>query len=326
MSRCSDQEFLYSVDQVERVLTASIERLRDFGLRTSSSDRLSRYRSVLHRYGAVPPSELVAEERDRLANALCEAMVVCDIAILPDVYLSDAKHKVRYLSQGQEFEDPTAYDRARDTALELHVAARAFAFSEGILLPGRRGDVCVWTNNRFHPVEVKRASSPKGIEQLLRTARDQLRLRPLNDCLGAILIDVGSAIRFREGFILARDEEAFIARARMQGTAFLRRFVRPACRLIEDWGDGVSSLILRFMAFGWIGGLAQGCVRRVITTHLIELPSGAAEQFEVGHRIMQALESGDPIDGSADDLDRSIRWFSLDDRPDTWPRGQLIKP
>lgn len=287
---------------------AAIDRLRAYGLRSNTQDRLHRYARVIARLGPIEHDAMVDEERKSLANALCEASIFLDIASLPSAYLAAVQAKLVMLNAGNEFEDVEHPDRARDAAVELQVAARCNV--RGCLgdPATNRGDLLVRVASGQYPAEVKRVSSVERVRQRVKEAADQLTPTGQEPC-GIITLDVSASARSNFDFIEAADPSEFLDVAFQQLASFVRHYVIGGLEWEDVAREGVLGLIVRHVAYGWAGNQAN--VRRSIVTQAIRVALEGSHEDAQFTEIATSIETGELVGGTDDAMRNAVEAFPL---------------
>jgi len=291
------------------VYRAALVRLQRFGLSANPTCRLAVYERRIAELGAIDEAELSSDQRLVLANALCEASIIVDIASLPDRYLDAIRPRLLTLKAGSEFENVEKPDRARDAAAELQFAARCHTRG-GLGDPAmHRGDVLVRTPSGQFPAEIKRVSSSNRIRQRVKEAVSQLGPAKEGEPWGVIVLDVSAAVRMHFGFVEANTMPEFLDIAGQQVTSFLRHYVIGALNYNEVAREGILGILVRHVAYGWVGG--SGNVRRSISTQALPLVEEGGLSESIFLEITRSIETGESVEGNEDAMRAAVDAYPL---------------
>ncbi len=287
----------------------ALARLAPFGLRSHAADRLNSYERTIADLTSVDEAVLTPEQRLELANALCEASIMIDIATLTDTYLLAVRQKIQVLNAGAVVEDISRADRARDAAVELQVAARSQILGGLGDPPAARGDVQLRTRSGQFPAEVKRISSIDRVRQRVKEAVGQLEPAEQTESSGVIVLDVSAAARRHFGFIEAATAPDFLDIADQQTTSFMRNYVMGALDYDEVSRKGVLGVLVRNVAYGWVGGYAN--VRRAILTQALPVTEPGGRLDSAFFEIAGAIETGELRAGTDRHMRAAVQAFPL---------------
>ena len=300
---------LQALSEFRKDYADALSWLRQLKVRTLNT-RLSRYLSIMD--DAIAREAKGATEHQEspdFASMLVEASEIIQIAALDSLMLTDHDPltKLRQIPRGPDVIRETGEDPGRDYAFEFCTASEANRNGVSVRFGTDGGDVLL--TNEQYPIECKRISSLRRIEQRVREGRDQLidhvgkGGRP-----GLVALDLSRPIRLAQGPIRASDDNAMMLQAEQQLNAYLHHHVHQNGLVYEAAVDrSVLGILFRFVAFGTVGKASN--VRRSTVWGLQLIHPDDSEKSILADRLATLIRPGPTNNVSDAEMYESVQRF-----------------
>lgn len=283
---------LYPLTVFRDQYTQALAWLRARGVRINNT-RLSRYLATMSEaITSEAAGSEVHQQSDEFAATLVEASEIIQISSLDPAFFEgrdDVLTNLRRIIAGPEVVGDDGDDFGRNYAFEFFTAA---VLHERNAFGGfANGDLDLLLRDGNHPVECKRISSLRRLEQRIREARDQLNTYvDEGGPPGFIAIDLSRPIRLAQGAIVAADDDDFMHTADLHARAYIKSHVVAPLILPAATGHGVLGLAVRYIAYGTAGG--RGNVRRSVVWNLCHIYDDESEETQLLGRLTGPLGRG----------------------------------
>jgi len=297
-------------DQYSRAL----DWLRARGVRVDNT-RLFRYLTIMNKAIAREATgDEAHQESPEFAGVLVEASEIVQISTLDPMFFEgreDVLTNLRRINAGPDLVSDEGEDFGRNYAFEFSTAA--ILHQRNALGGFANGDLDLLFRDGNHPLECKRISSLRRLEQRVREARNQLNSHvDAGGPPGIIAIDLSRPIRLAQGAIVAADDVAFNHVADLHARAYMMSHVVAPLIIPAAQGHGVLGLLVRYVAYGTAGG--AGNVRRSIVWSLCHIHDDQSEETHLLWRLAQPFGEGPMQNITAAEIEEAATQISVQAR------------
>ncbi|MBS0302942.1 MAG: hypothetical protein JSR16_12360 [Proteobacteria bacterium] len=283
---------LYALTIFRDQYAQALEWLRARDVRVDNT-RLSRYLTTINDAIAKEAAgDTAHQQADEFAEVLVEASEIILVATLDPIFFeerADVLTKLRRIITGPDVVGEDGDDSGRNYAFEFSTAA--ILHERNAFREFARGDLDLLLRDGDHPVECKRISSLRRLEQRIREARNQLNAHAdAGGPPGIIAVDMSRPIRLAQGAITAVDEDSFMHTAELHARAYIRSHIVAPLILPAATGHGVLGLLVRYVAYGTAGG--AGSVRRSIVWNLCHIYDDESDETRLLGQLAEPFGRG----------------------------------